>query len=153
MQQKKIGNKIVTSEQKNIDLVFLVSFPKYKFQLHKPAIGGSQNLLISDPMFLSHIERDIIAFGRTVKRLDLATVVIDLYDSALQESSRMQYRTGQRAYMRFVNGIDLPGYLLPFPRTKLKKTELTLAFFMASLLLKPSIKRAATILGYETHVK
>ena len=104
-------------------------------------------------MFLSHIERDIIAFGRKVKRLDLATVVIDLYDGALQESSRMQYRTGQRAYMRFVNGIDLPGYLLPFQRTKLTKMELTLAFFMASLLLKSSIKRAATILSYETHVK
>ena len=108
---------------------------------------------MSDPLLLSYVERDIIAFGKSVKRLDLATVVIDLYDSALQESSRIQYRTGQRAYMRFVNEISSPGYFLPFPRTKLRKTELTLAFFMAFLLLKPSIKRAATILSYETHVK
>ena len=37
---------------------------------------------MSDPLLLSYVERDIIAFGRSVKRLDLATVVIDLYDSA-----------------------------------------------------------------------
>ena len=32
-------------------------------------------------------------------------------------------------------------------------TELNLAFFMAFLLLEPSITKATTILAYETHVK
>ena len=79
--------------------------------------------------------------------------MIDLYDAALQESSRKQYGTGQRAYLRFSSGIPTSGFLLPFPRRQLKRTELMLAFFMASLLLRPTIKRASTILCYETHVK
>ena len=104
-------------------------------------------------MLLSKIERDILEFGRHIKRVDLAGIVIDLYDSALQESSRKQYGTGQRAYLRFTSGIPVPGCFLPFPRRQLQKTELMLSFFMASLLLKPSISRASTILSYETHVK
>ena len=76
----------------------------------------------------------------------LAVVVIDLYDSALQEISRKQYGTGQRAFIQFAVGVKSLGILLPFPLTKLRKTELTLAF-MASLLLKQAINRASTILG------
>ena len=78
---------------------------------------------------------------------------MDLYDSAIQESSRKQYGTGQRAYLRFTAGIPTPGCLLPFPQRQLQRTELMLAFFMASLILKPSITRPSTILAYETHVK
>ena len=43
--------------------------------------------------------------------------------------------------------------MLPFRPRHLAKTELTLAFFMASLLLKPTINVGKTIRGYETHVK
>ena len=42
---------------------------------------------------------------------------------------------------------------LPFRSRCLNRTELTLAFFMAHLILKPSIKVGTTILNYETHVK
>ena len=99
------------------------------------------------------MEKCVIDFGRRVGKLNLADIVVDLYDAALQESSHKQYGTGQRAYLRFVNGLPTNGYLLPFPRTRLHKTELTLAFFMASLVVRPSITKAATILSYETHVK
>ena len=102
---------------------------------------------------MSWLDQEILNFGRDIGRVDLAGIVIDFYDSAIQPASRNQYNTGQRAYLRFVNNIKRSGYLLPFPRTRLSKTELMLAFFMASLFLKPSISRAATILNYETHVK
>ena len=102
---------------------------------------------------LTLVERCVIDYAKKIGRLSLADVVIDVYDSSLEESSRSQYATGQRAYIRFVNSLHSAQYLLPFPKTPLRNTELSLAFFMASLLLKPSIKVAATILSYETHVK
>ena len=102
---------------------------------------------------MSWIEREILAYGRRIGNIGLAGVVIDLYDAAIQESSRRQYRTGQRAYLRFTQEVDVPYGFLPFPRTSLSKTELTLAFYMAYLLLRPTILKASTILNYETHVK
>ena len=75
-----------------------------------------------------------------------------MYDAALRESTRRTYRTGQRAYDRFVQDIK-NGEYYPFHQRTLSETELNLAFFMASLLMKPSINSASTILGYETHVK
>ena len=102
---------------------------------------------------LTLVERCVVDFGKLINKAYLADVVVDLYDAAIQETSRAQYRTGQRAYLRFINKIPNHGCLLPFPRTRLQKTELVLAFFMASLVLKPSIKKATTILSYETHVK
>ena len=113
---------------------------------------GRQNYETYTPE-LSRLEHEVVDFGRSIGKIDLAGIVIDFYDSAIQESSRRQYNTGQRAYLRFVNGIELRGNLLPFLRTQLSRTELMLAFFMASLFLKPSISRASTILNYETHVK
>ena len=83
-------------------------------------------------MLLSKIERDILEFARRIKRIDLAGIVMDLYDAALQESSRKQYGTGQRAYLRFSSGIPTSGFLLPFPRRQLQRTELMLAFFITS---------------------
>ena len=83
----------------------------------------------------------------------MGDVVIDLYDSSLEESSRSQYATGQRAYLRFILSVPATEYTLPFPQTPLRETELSLAFFMASMVLKPTIKVASTILNYETHVK
>ena len=97
---------------------------------------------------LTLVEKCVIDFGRSIGKLNLADIVIDLYDAALQESSHKQYGTGQRAYLRFVTGVHTSGYLLPFPRTRLHKTELTLAFFIASLVVRPSITKAATILGH-----
>ena len=111
-----------------------------------------RRISVTDPV-LTLVEKCVIDFGRIIGRLNLADIVIDLYDAALRESSRNQYRTGQRAYLRFVSGLRSNGYLLPFSRTRLTKTELTLAFFIASLVLRPSITKAATILNYETHVK
>ena len=77
---------------------------------------------------------------------------MDLYDAALRVSSRNTYRTGQRAYDRFMVRLSLGRYF-PFEPQRLSETELNLAFFMAFLLLEPRIKAAGTILGYETHVK
>ena len=116
-----------------------------------PAPGLGPSEMSNTPP--SRVERDVIAFGRKIGRLDLADLVIDLYDSALQESSQRTYGTGQRAYVRFMNEINLPGMMWPFRVYKLSATELTLAFFMASLIMRPIITRASTILSYETHVK
>ena len=103
----------------------------------------------------SHVKRQVMRFGRSLKRLDLAEVVVHLYDAALQESSRRTYRTGQRAYIRFLEELSSEGhrYLEPFQRQSLNKTELSLAFFMTYLVLQPTITAASTILGYEGHVK
>ena len=81
-----------------------------------------------------------------------------LYDAALQKSSQRTYQTGQRAYLRFAAEIvgDRPlklHYLQPFTQRPLSKTELSLAFFIAYLVLHPTITSPATILGYTTHVK
>ena len=102
---------------------------------------------------LSLVEREILRFGKRIRQVGLAGVVMDLYDSAIQESSRRQYGTGQRAYLRFAGKLSIPGGFFPFQKRKLENTELTLAFFMAHLVLKPTIKKATTILCYETHVK
>ena len=80
-------------------------------------------------------------------------MVIDLYGAVLKESSKRTYKTGQRAYVRFTNMMNMAVETFPFQRRCLRKTELTIAFFMAHLLLKPTIKKASTILSYETHVK
>ena len=104
------------------------------------------------------MKREIRQFGILIKRPDLAEVVEHLYDAALQKSSRRTYKTGQRAYLRFIN--ELSGgcplrreWLRPFKQKSLGRTELSLAFFMAYLVLQPSISAASTILGYVTHVK
>ena len=82
----------------------------------------------------------------------LAEVVMDLYDAALQPSSRNTYKTGQRAYDRFIRSMR-DGVYLPFQRRMLGDTELNLAFFIAFLMLETKITRATTILGYTSHVK
>ena len=83
---------------------------------------------------------------------ELAEVVMSLFHASLQPSSQRTYRTGQRAYSRFLNTIR-GGDRFPFNHRTLSTTELNLAFFMAFLILEPSITKASTILGYETHVK
>ena len=45
------------------------------------------------------------------------------------------------------------GVAFPFHRRVLGQTELNLAFFIAFLLLEPTVRQASTILNYETHVK
>ena len=99
------------------------------------------------------MERQILTFGKKIKQVGLAGVVMDLYDAALKESSKRTYKTGQRAYIRFTNMMSSAVAPFPFQRQGLRKTELTIAFFMAHLLLRPTIKKASTILCYESHVK
>ena len=77
---------------------------------------------------------------------------MDIYEAAIMESSRKTYGTGQRAYCRFLTILDA-GISFPFLKRDLGKTELNLAFYMAFLLLEPTIKQASTILNYENHVK
>ena len=91
-------------------------------------------------------------FGQVHRAQGLAEVVLDLYDASLRASSRNVYRTGQRAYLRFMANLDY-GRLYPFEPQELSETELNLAFFMAFLLLEPRISASGTILNYETHVK
>ena len=113
----------------------------------------SSYLVPGESPTLSWIERHILAFGIKIKQIGLAGVVIDLYDAAIRESSKRTYKTGQRAYIRFSNEINMAGAHFPFTRRCLRKTELTMAFFMASLVLRPTIKKACTILCYVSDVK
>ena len=92
-------------------------------------------------------------FGVSIQRVDFAEIVVHLYDAALSSSSRRTYRTGQRAYLSFIQEVGKKGSLRPFTRCELGKTEMSLAFFIAYLVLKPTITSASTILGYEGHVK
>ena len=92
-------------------------------------------------------------YGQQINQAKLAEIVSDLYASALKPSSRRTYQTGQRAYYRFSSNLPTSCPKFPFHRKLLSPTELRLAFFMASLVLKPTIKSCSTILGYETHVK
>ena len=100
----------------------------------------------------SHIVRAVREFGGRQQIEWLAEVVIDLYEASLREATRRTYKTGQRAYNRFITSLA-HGVQFPFQRTTLTDTELNLAFYMADLLLKPKITSAGTILNYETHVK
>ena len=103
---------------------------------------------------VSYIKSEIAAFGVTIRRPDLAEIVENLYDSALRSSSRQTYKTGQRVYLRFVKEVNGGIALLyPFRRTSLNRTELALAFYMAYLILQPTIRSPSTILSYEVHVK
>ena len=101
---------------------------------------------------MSWIERKILAYGRRIKNIGLAGVLIDLYDAAIQHFSRRQDKTGQRAYLRFTRDVDISYGFLPFSKNNLSVTELNLSFYIAYLQLWPMLK-ASTILDYETHVK
>ena len=92
------------------------------------------------------------SFGNWKNVPDLIEVVMDLYDAALQPSSRKTYGTGQRAYARFIRSMR-GGVSFPFQTRTLCETELNLAFFIAFLLLEPKITKATTILNYTSHVK
>ena len=62
---------------------------------------------------MSHVQRDVWSFGEKIGRLDLAEIVVNLYEAALQQSSRKTYRTGQRAYLRFVKEVGRIDLLRP----------------------------------------
>ena len=94
-----------------------------------------------------------MSFGAEINRPDLAEIVEHLYDSALQESSKKTYGTGQRAYFRFVQELNKEEAYVPFHPKNLSRTELYLAFYIAYLVLKPTVNKATTILAYEGHVK
>ena len=76
-----------------------------------------------------------------------------LYDAALKDSSKRTYKTGQRAYLRFTEEVNKKEALAPFHPQSLNKTELYLAFYIAYLVLRPTIKKGSTILAYVGHVK
>ena len=103
--------------------------------------------------FRSRVRKNIQSFGQKIGRPDLAEVVEHLYDAALQESSKKTYGTGQRAYFRFVQEINKEEAYVPFRPKNLCWTEFYLAFYIAYLVLKPTINKATTILAYEGHVK
>ena len=100
----------------------------------------------------SYVSTAVREFARRHKVPLLAEAVMDIYEAAIMESSRKTYGTGQRAYCRFLNTLH-EGTRFPFQKRDLGKTELNLAFYMAFLLLEPTIKKASTILNYENHVK
>ena len=95
----------------------------------------------------TQVKRDIWSFGWEIKRLDLAETVETLYKAALRTSSRQTHGTGQRAYHKFVNGINRMEALLPFQARRLARTKLYLASYIAFVILKPTIKRASLILS------
>ena len=75
-----------------------------------------------------------------------------MFDASLRASTRKTYKTGQKAYDRFI--LDLAqGVRFPFQHVTISDTKLNLAFYLANLLLRPTITSANTILGYESHVK
>ena len=82
----------------------------------------------------------------------MANTVVEIWEAALQESSRKTYGTGQRAYSRFMKTLR-NGTHFPFKRLSLSQTELNIAFYIAFLLLEPRIKKASTIMNYASHVK
>ena len=92
-------------------------------------------------------------FGRSIHRQDLAEIVNDLYEAALKQSSKRTYKTGQRAYFRFLQELPASVSVYPFPRQPLHSTELMLAFYIAWNLVRPTISASSTVLGYETHLK
>ena len=100
----------------------------------------------------SYVSTVVWEFAWRHKVPHLAGAVMDIYEAAIMESSRKTYGTGQRAYCRFLTTLSA-GIRFPFLKRDLGKTELNLAFYMAFLLLEPTINQASTILNYENHVK
>ena len=66
-------------------------------------------------------------FGREKDVPHLAKVVIELYDASLKTSSKSTYKTGQRAYFRFIQELN-NGIMFSFESRTLSETELNLAF-------------------------
>ena len=126
-------------------------FQKFEFKFGVCLFGLSKFQSPSDTG--SYVKRAIWLFGQHIKRPDLAEVVDNLYDAALKTSSKKTYNTGHRAYQRFASEINMRDAFQPFQQRLLGKTEFYLAFYVAWLVLKPSISAASTILSYETHVK
>ena len=130
----------------NVIVLYLYVNQKSLILVTGPGGGGSV-------LGTSWVKQRVWEFGNIIKKPFIAEVVCSLYDAALQETSQKTYKTGQRAYMRFAKevwGSDPP---TPFRSRCLSPTELHLAFFMAWLLLQPTISSASTILGYEVHAK
>ena len=126
----------------NLILLFGKQKNKYEKEIRYRSTGDAQ------------VYRDILQFGLRHGAISLADTVSDLYDAALKDRSRRTHNTGQRAYFSFVlAALRNTAPLYPFKRGTLNTTELYLAFFMASLVLKPTITSASTVLGYETHCK
>ena len=88
-------------------------------------------------------------FGKAYGVPELAEVVMEFFQAALHLSSQKTYMTVLRAYTRFMNSLR-GGVYLPFKRRILPETELQRVFFMALLLLKPTIMKASTILNHKT---
>ena len=78
----------------------------------------------------TYITECVREFGKHQGVPYLSEVVMDLYDASLRKSTRRTYKTGQRAYMRFLATMD-HGVTLPFLATKLSLTELNLGFYIA----------------------
>ena len=102
---------------------------------HCSTVGGSHKNLVER----INMARSVWSFGQVQGVQDLAEVVMDLYDAALRVSSRNTYRTGQRAYDRFMVRLT-KGRYFPFEPQVLSETELNLAFFMAFLLIRTTYK-------------
>ena len=62
-------------------------------------------------------------------------------------SSKRTYGTGQRAYLKFSSEFKSKTVLAPFVSQSLNNTELHLAFYMAFLILKPTITKSTTIIA------
>ena len=78
----------------------------------------------------SYISSCVRRFGRWQGAQHLSEVVLDLYDASLRESTRKTYKTGQRAYDRFLATLN-HGVRFPFLQTVITETELDLAFYLA----------------------
>ena len=54
----------------------------------------------------SWVTEAVMNFGRKHGVVALAETVFDLYDAALAPASKKTYKTGQRAYFRFVQQLE-----------------------------------------------
>ena len=77
---------------------------------------------------VSYIRKSVMGFGIKKRVPNLNEIVLDLFDAALQPSSRRTYRTGQRAYDRFIHSMH-NGVFFPFQRRNLGETELNLSSY------------------------
>ena len=97
--------------------------------------------------------KDVCKYGVKLRLSQHAEVVMDLYESALAPSSRRTYRSGKRAYDRFIMKLPANIRRLPFIPRQLSELELSLAFFVADMVLDVPPKAASTMRGYLAHVK
>ena len=97
-------------------------------------------------------DKDIRLFGEFIGHPALADVVLELFKSAVAQSTKKTYKTGRNRFKKFLEDCMLLPSKPFFPRT-LSLKGIMLCFFIGSLFTEVRQLSCSTIKNYVCHVK